>query len=364
MGTVFRSEGDVTTVIPAPEWISPSHVLDCGNSGTTMRLVAGMIASRPITATLIGDASLTRRPMKRVAEPLRLMGAIIEGDTAPLTIFGNHLNGIDYSLPVASAQIKSAILLASLRASGATTVCEPVKSRDHTERMLTGVGVELRQQDRTVSMRGGQSFDGFEFTVPGDISSAAFFFVASALIPGNLTIANVGVNPSRTGILDVIDQCGIQTEIANLRAEAGEPIANIELQFGKLKKPFEIDAELVPRLIDEIPILAVLATQCEGRSEVRGAKELRVKESDRIQSIADGIRAMGGDIEEYDDGFAIIGPTPLRAARIDSRQDHRIAMAFAIAGLIADGTTEILGVDCVMTSYPNFMREIERVCEF
>lgn len=346
---------------PAREWRQPDSALDCGNSGTTMRLLAGLVASRDLDVTMIGDASLSRRPMKRIAEPLRLMGATVEGDTPPLHIRGGQLHGIDYVSPVASGQIKSCILLAGLRASGRTTVREPSLSRDHTERMLKATGVRI-ETGEVVSLEGGQQPHGFELTVPADISSTAFFLVAASILKGaELTVNDLSVNPSRTGILDVLEQCGIPFGLFEERLELGEPVADLEMRAPKALKPFEIGGALVPRLIDEIPVLAVLATQCEGTSVVRDAREMRVKETDRIEVVAAGLRAMGAQVETFDDGFAITGPTKLKAARIEASHDHRIAMTFAIAGLIADGTTQIDGAESIATSYPDFTKDLMRL---
>ena len=350
-------------------WVSPKDELYCGNSGTTMRLLSGLIASRPITATLTGDASLSRRPMKRIAEPLRLMGAEIEGDTPPLLIHGGELEGISYDSPVASAQIKSCVLLAGLRARGSTKISEPSLSRDHTERMLSALGVPVEEGTEAggrpyARIEGGAVVQPFEITVPGDISSAAFVLVAASLLPGSdLLLRDVGVNPSRTGILDVLLEAGVDVQVMNSRSELGEPVADLGVSAPAGLKPFEISGALVPRLIDEIPVLAVLATQCEGTSVIRDARELRVKESDRIELIASGLRAMGAAVETFEDGFAVTGKTSLRGATIESHLDHRIGMAFAIAGLIAEGTTTIEGADAIATSFPNFESELRRLTE-
>lgn len=348
-------------LIPTGEWQQPHMPLDCGNSGTTMRLLSGLLASRPLDCTMIGDASLSRRPMKRIAEPLRLMGATVEGDTPPLRIVGGQLKGIDYVSPVASAQVKSCVLLAGLRAEGRTSVREPNPSRDHTERMLRATGVKIETGD-VISLEGGQTPHGFELTVPADISSAAFFLIAAAVLPGAyLSVQDLSVNPSRTGIFDVLEQCGVPFSIQNERLELGEPVADVEIRGRRSLLPFEISGPLVPRLIDEIPVLAVLATQCEGTSIVRDAREMRVKETDRIEVVAAGLRAMGASVETFEDGFAITGPTPLKAARIEASHDHRIAMTFAIAGSIAEGTTVIDGAESIATSYPEFMNDLMRL---
>ncbi len=345
------------------EWHTPEGVLDCGNSGTTMRLLSGLIASRPLTATLAGDASLSRRPMGRIAEPLRLMGARVEGDRPPITIHGGGLRGIRYATPVASAQIKSCILLAGLRAEGTTTVEEETLTRDHTERMLAACGVSLdRHRDgerHVVSVHGGQTVQPFDFAVPADISSAAFFMVAAALLPAaRLTLEDVGVNPARTGILDVLDQAGVKWFAEAHRDQMGEPVADLTIHDGGDLRPFEIGGGLVPRLIDEIPVLAVLATQCDGVSVIRDAQELRVKESDRIERVAEGLRAMGARVETREDGMEIEGPVQLRGATIQTDGDHRIGMAFAVAGLIAQGETVVEGSEAIQTSFPTFAEDL------
>jgi 3-phosphoshikimate 1-carboxyvinyltransferase len=312
---------DATTfrLIPAQEWQNPIQALDCGNSGTTMRLLSGLIASRPITATLVGDASLSKRPMKRIATPLELMGAKIEGDRAPITIRGGALQGIDYVSPVASAQVKSCTLLAGLRASGTTSVTEPELSRDHTERMLTGLGVQLHREGTKISLHGGQVPHGFDFDVPGDISSAAFFMVAAAVLSGSqIEITDLSVNPSRTGILDVFDQAGVPYSVTQETERLNEPVANITVGTAVKLNAFVIEGAMIPRLIDEIPVLAVLATQCEGTTIIRDAKELRVKESDRIETVAVALRNMGATVETYEDGMAITGPVRLTGTTVEA----------------------------------------------
>ena len=349
-------------LIPTDEWTQPAEVLDCGNSGTTIRLLSGLIASRPLKVTMIGDASLSKRPMKRIAEPLRLMGAQFEGDTPPVTIQGGQLQAIAYSTPVASAQIKSAVLFAALKANGTTSVTELSLSRDHTERMLSAIGINVERNDLTVSILGGQQASGFEFNVPADISSAAFLMVLAALLNGSLVTAkDLAVNPTRAGIIEVFQQIGVPFELTNERVVLNEEIADVTVGTAPILRPFTIAGDLVPRLIDEIPILAVLATQCEGTSTIRGAKELRVKESDRIAVMADGLIRMGAKVEIFEDGMAITGPTPLSGIQVDSHLDHRIAMSFAIAGCIASGTTEVQGAESIRTSFPSFESELYRL---
>lgn len=352
---------------PAAEWSSPGDPVDCGNSGTTMRLLSGLIASRPIEAVLTGDESLSKRPMSRIAEPLRQMGAEIKGDFAPLHIVGGALKGIEHRSSVASAQVKSCLLLAGARAQGETWVIEPSLSRDHTERLLDALGVNLLHRAETegnvVGIRGGSRWPGFEFTVPADISSAAFPLVAASLLPGsNITLLDVGINPTRTGILDALASAGIRVAVSHERQELGEPLADLTLHSDGPKTAFAISGSMVPRLVDEVPALAILATQCDGVSRFTDIGELRVKESNRISAVANGLRAMGAKVESGEDFLEISGPTPLQGATVDSLGDHRIAMAFAIAGLAADGKTTIRGAESITTSYPGFERDIWGLC--
>lgn len=360
------------------EWVSPTEVrisaiekwpdtpveLDCGNSGTTMRLLAGILAGRQgISATLTGDSSLSKRPMRRIADPLNLMGGKVEGETPPLQITGRELHAIDYESPIASAQVKSAVLLAGLHAHGTTSVTEPSRSRDHTERMLAALGVELGRLPNKAVVAGGQSWNNFQFRVPGDISSAAFFMVAAAIKPGSeVTLLNVGVNPTRTGILDVFDQVGVDWSLEELEPMLGEPVANITVRGTASLKPFFIAGELVPRLIDEIPVLCVLATQCAGGSIIRDATELRVKETDRIEVMYEVLRAMGGRIVPTADGMIVIGPDQLTGTSIDSVGDHRIGMSFAVAAGIAEWQTTILNAQAIQSSYPTFAEHYHQLC--
>ncbi len=371
MGLEYQAEGDSEIRLkPARDWRVPPGELDCGNSGTTMRLLAGLIASRPIQATLAGDESLSRRPMARIAEPLRRMGAQVEGDMPPLRIGGSpSLRGIEHCSSVASAQVKSCVLLAGLRAQGETWVLEPAQSRDHTERMLRSLGVPVLARPlkptahvEAVGVLGGSRIPGFDFEVPGDISSAAFWMVAAAIVSGSqVTLKQVGVNPTRTGILDVFGQAGIVLKAWTGRNELGEPVADLSVGASVGGRAFLIEGPLVPRLVDEIPVLAVLATQLPGVSRIRDASELRVKESDRIAKVADGLRAMGARVETVEDGMDVEGPAALRGAVIDCDKDHRIAMAFAIAGLVAEGETVIGGAEAIATSYPSFEDDLQRL---
>ncbi|MHB1127194.1 MAG: 3-phosphoshikimate 1-carboxyvinyltransferase [Bacillota bacterium] len=337
----------------------PEDNLDAGNSGTTMRLLLGILAGHNIYATITGDASLRRRPMGRVALPLREMGARILGrnnDTlAPLAIRGGSLQPIHYRTPVASAQLKSAVLLAGLFAEGTTSVTEPSRSRDHTERMLRYFGAPVREDGLTVAVDGLARLEGRNVQVPGDISSAAFFLVAASIVPGSqITITNVGVNPTRTGIIDALQAMGARIELENVREQSGEPVADLVVRYAPLKGT-EIGGEIIPRLIDEIPVLAVAAAVAEGETVITGAAELRVKESDRLAALVTELGRMGAKISALPDGLIIQGDGGLTGAACSTYDDHRMAMAMAVAGLAAKGTTKILDAGCVSVSYPNFM---------
>jgi len=340
-------------------WREAAGVLDCGGSGTTMRLLAGLLAGQPFLSILTGNAALSRRPMERVAVPLRRMGATVlgrqDGKLPPLVIRGGALRGIDYVMPVASAQVKSSILLAGLYADGATTVHEPAPSRDHSERMLRTLGVTVHSHGTTITVEPPVlPLAPLDMAVPGDISSAAFLLVAACLVPGSdVTVTGCGVNPTRTGILDVLQRMGARVERQEQPAAGSEPVAAVRARTSPLHAA-TVGGDEIPRLIDEAPILAVAATQAQGVTVVRDAAELRVKESDRIAALAGELRKLGAHVEEMDDGFAIEGPTPLTGAPVDSRRDHRLAMALAVAGLIADGETVISNADCIADSYPGF----------
>ncbi len=339
--------------------------IDCGNAGTGMRLLAGLLAGQNFSSELFGDASLSSRPMGRITVPLGLMGANIEtrGEKpgcAPLFIHAARLQPITYEMPVASAQVKSAVLLAGMFADGETTVTQPAETRDHTEQMLASFHVTTRREGNAISIRGGQTPKACDFTVPGDISSAAFWLVAAAALPGSrLLIKDVGLNPTRTAILKVLSRMGAHmTEIVH--QSNGEAIGNIEIHGAALTGT-TIFIHEVPNLIDEIPVIAVAAALANGTTIIRNAKELRVKETDRITTTVNGLRAMGADVDEYEDGMEIHGGKPLRAAVIDSFGDHRIAMAFAIAGLFAEGETIIQNTECVNTSYPGFSHHLDAI---
>jgi len=343
---------------------SPQTILDAGNSGTTIRLLSGILAGHAFTSVITGDDSLRKRPMKRIIEPLEKMGARIEstpGFLAPLTIHGTRLCPIEYVLPIASAQVKSCILLAGLLAEGNTSVTEPAQSRDHTERMLPCFGVDVLKEGLKVEVRGRASLKATEIDVPGDISSAAFLMVAAALLSeAKLTLVNIGMNPTRVGILEVLRAMGCSIQEKNIQMVNHEPRADLVVESGILSGT-EIAGDLIPKVIDEIPILAIAATQAKGKTVVRDAKELRVKESDRITAVAQNLNAMGVKIEVFEDGFAIEGPQKLRGAVIESFHDHRIAMAFAIAGLIAEGKTVIRNAECAEISYPGFYEMIKGI---
>ena len=336
----------------------PTRVLNASNSGTTMRLLLGILSGLPFFSVLTGDASLRRRPMGRITGPLRQMGAQIwgrqEGSLAPLAVRGGNINALQYTLPVASAQVKSAILLAGLFAEGETMVTEPLSSRDHTERMLKLFGARLEITGNTIRIRGKQRLEGQRVIVPGDISSAAFLLVAGATVPGSdITVTEVGINPTRSGILEVLKQMGAELTIFNQREVSGEPVADIRVKYSPLKG-ISISGELIPRLIDEIPVLAVAGAVAEGRTVVRDAAELKVKESNRIAVIIKELRKFNVAIEELSDGLVVYGGRPLQAAFCRSHKDHRIAMAMTVAGFLASGQTVIEDADCVAVSFPGF----------
>lgn len=359
---VSESPQELVIEATAP-WFNPDTPADCGNSGTTMRLLTGVFASREgIEVTLTGDASLTKRPMRRAIDPLIKMGADIEGDTAPLRIVGKPLIGITYDCPIASAQLKSCLLLAGVRAEGETIVTEPTQSRDHTERMLQSLGAKIKTNGLTTTVSRSDPWPGFDFAVPADISSAAFWMVAAAIAGrAPVTLREVGFNPTRTGILNVFRQAGIRVDIDELPERMGEPVANLTIHPTASPQAFKIDESLVPRLIDEVPVLAVLASQCVGTTTIRDIGDLRNKESDRIAATAAGLTQMGAQVEVGDDWITIHGPNRLFGAELDANHDHRIAMAFAVAGLVADGSTEIRGAGTIRTSYPNFEEHLDEL---
>ena len=336
----------------------PDDVIDCGNSGTTIRLLSGLLAAQSFFSVLTGDQYLRKRPMKRVIKPLSTMGARIwgrvQGELPPLAIWGSPLQATRYDSPIASAQIKSAVLLAGLYAEGETSVFEPHPSRDHTERMLSSFGAEVRPRQGGVTIVGRPTLKGREILVPGDISSAAFFMVAGLVVPGSeLLIRNVGINPTRNGILEVLRSMGGSLETLNERDAAGEPVADILATSSRLRG-VEIGGSMIPRLIDEIPVLSVAAACAEGTTVIRDAAELRVKETDRIAAVAVELRKLGGLVEEFEDGMAVTGVEQLGGGRVDSHGDHRIAMSMAVAALTARAPVKINDIGCTKTSFPNF----------
>ncbi|TGE37726.1 3-phosphoshikimate 1-carboxyvinyltransferase [Desulfosporosinus fructosivorans] len=348
-------------------WTEPTDVLDAGNSGTTSRLMLGVLAGSPFTVTMTGDASLRSRPMRRVTDPLKLMGAQIMGrlggNLFPLTMSGGQLQGQTFRTTVASAQVKSAIILAGLRASGVTTVEEPALSRDHTERMLRGFGVEVLSEKTAVSVHGGGLLTGQDVSVPGDISSAAFFLVLGSLAgSGEIILPNVGVNPTRTGILDALITMGADIELIDVLEICGEPRATLRVRPAKLRG-IEIGGDMIPRLIDEIPILAVAACLAEGETVIRDAAELRVKESDRISTVVEGLNALGAKVEELPDGLRIHGQPSLRGGQASSLGDHRLAMAWAIAGMLSKEGVSVEDMAAADVSYPDFMAVIKKVAQ-
>jgi len=343
----------------------PKVVLDAGNSGTTMRLLSGILAGQTFTSTLTGDSSLQKRPMKRIMEPLRKMGAEIHGrddEYAPLTIAGKILSSATHTLKVASAQVKSCLLLAGMYAQGETCVIEPFKSRDHTERMLSHIGATISIKENSVAIEGFPRLAAAKIYVPGDISSAAFFTAAALLFPDSeLLIRDLGVNTTRTGLIDVLTQMGADIGYSNKLTHNYEPIADLTVRSSQLTG-MTISGAIIPRIIDELPVLAVLATQARGVTIIKDAAELRVKETDRIRAIVTNLRRMGALVDEAPDGMIIQGEQKLHGAEIESFGDHRIAMAFSIAGLIAEGETVIRDTNCVDISFPGFFQKLEDLC--
>jgi 3-phosphoshikimate 1-carboxyvinyltransferase len=343
---------------------APARELDAGNSGSTMRMLAGILAAQPFRSKLGGDASLSRRPMKRIAEPLTRMGARIqmrEGGLPPLEIEGAKLSPIHYDLPVASAQVKTAVLLAGLFAEGATEVREPAPTRDHTEIALEQMGAMVGRHGKTIRVTGRARLEGRKLYVPGDISSAAFFVAAGLMVPGSeLTLEHVGLNPTRTAWLDLLSGMGGRVKVMEARMLNGELMGDLRVEQSALRGG-EIPRERVPALIDELPVLAVLGTQTENGLRFHGAEELRVKESDRIAAVAGNLRRMGAQVEEFPDGLSTAGRQKLRGAEIETCGDHRIAMAFAVAGLVAEGKTTLRDADAVRISFPGFFDTLEQV---
>ena len=348
----------------------PEEILDCGNSGTTMRLMLGLLVGRKgLHFVLNGDSSLRKRPMRRVSNPLKLMGGKIngrsDGNLAPLSVFGKRLHGAVIGTPVASAQVKSAIILAALSADGGTSVIEPARSRDHTERMLKAFGANIEvggEMSRHIKVWPGSILKSQSLIVPGDISSAAFWLVAGTLVPNSdLTIKNVGLNPTRTGILEIMEQMGADFQLLNLRDVAGEPVGDIHVTQAKNLKAFKLDGNIMPRLVDEVPILTVAACFCEGVSQITGASELRVKETDRLSVMARQLTKMGAKIEEHDDGLTIHGGNQLKGCDLDSETDHRVAMSLAIASIMSSGDSTMIRSEAAAVSYPDFWDDLKRL---
>lgn len=344
-------------------WEEPREVLYTGNSGTTTRLMLGILAGTKLHTIMTGDASIGKRPMRRVVDPLRQMGAQIAGrdggQFTPVAIQGTDLSAIDYTMPVASAQVKSAILLAGLRAKGTTIVRESEVSRDHTERMLRQFGAKVEARDGVVSFEGGQKLKGTHVSVPGDISSAAFFLVAGTIAQeSEVVLKNVGVNETRAGIIDVLQAMGADMDVVLNDTQAAEPTATITVRTSNLKGT-TIEGGIIPRLIDEIPVLALLATQAQGKTVIKDAEELKVKETDRITAVVTELKKLGADIEATDDGMIINGPTKLHGASLQSYGDHRIGMMAAVAALITDGPITLDDAGCIAVSYPEFFEHID-----
>lgn len=381
LGVVIEMPEPGTVIVEGNRGVftAPSGDIDCGNSGTTMRLMAGLLSPQKFPCRMTGDPSLSKRPMRRVIDPLQEMGARLhaegEKQCPPLVVEGGPLEGITYRLPVASAQVKSAVLLAGLFANGRTTVIETTRSRDHTERMFEYYLIKLHREDvwegsspvgrklkeTRITVEGGQVPESRDFHVPGDISSAAFWLVAAAAQPGSrLLVKDVGLNPTRTGIIDVLIRMGARIREVVETSAHGEPSGTIDIKGSRLHGT-EIRGAEIPNVIDEIPIIAVAAALAEGRTVIRDASELRVKETDRIAAVAENLRAMGVEVEEFPDGMAITGGKPLKGAKMNSFGDHRIAMAFAIAGLFASGETVIEDTACVQTSYPGFAETLKKI---
>lgn len=367
LGVKIDVDGTNVTIESAgmEAWQEPSEVLYTGNSGTTTRLMLGILAGSNVHSVMTGDASIGKRPMRRVIDPLRQMGAHItgraDGQYTPLAIQGTTLQAIDYQMPVASAQVKSAILLAGLRAQGTTVVRETEISRDHTERMLRQFGAQLTVEEGVISFEGGQTLLGTHVSVPGDISSAAFFLVAGAICQDSkVVLENVGINPTRDGVIEVLRNMGASMTVVPNEDDQFEPTATITIETSTLKGTI-IEGDIIPRLIDEIPILALLATQAHGTTIIKDAEELKVKETDRITAVVDELQKLGARIEATEDGMVIEGPTPLQGASLQTYGDHRIGMMGAVAALITNGAVTFDDAECIAVSYPSFFEHVEAV---
>ncbi|HOK56506.1 MAG TPA: 3-phosphoshikimate 1-carboxyvinyltransferase [bacterium] len=346
-------------VINGCEFKEPEDILNCGNSGTTIRLLSGILSAKPLYTVLTGDSSLRKRPMDRIIKPLTMMEAEIYGrgnnKYAPLTIIGKNLKGIKYKMEIPSAQVKSCIILATLFANGESIIEESYQTRDHTERMLEYFGGEIEKRGNKIIVKGNQKLKGKEIYIPGDFSSACYFIAGTILVPdSNLIIKNVGLNPTRTGFLNVIERMGGNFEILRKEEISGEPVGDVKIMYSEKLKGTEILPEEVPNIIDEIPLIAVLGSVAEGKTIVRGAKELRVKESDRIKSISTELKKLGAKIEEKEDGFILEGVKRLKGTKVNSWNDHRIAMSLVIASFITEGDIVIENSECVDISFPEF----------
>ncbi|MCM8818829.1 MAG: 3-phosphoshikimate 1-carboxyvinyltransferase [Candidatus Omnitrophica bacterium] len=365
IGTKIEEREDIV-IVEGSKLKEPEDILDCGNSGTTIRLLSGVLSGHPFYSVLTGDSSLKNRPMDRIIKPLKMMGGEIYGRDSnkfpPLTIIGKKLKGINFKMEIASAQVKSCIILATLFADGYTEIEEPYQTRDHTERMLKYFGGEIEKNGSKIIVKGNQKLKGKKIFVPGDFSSSAYFIAASLVIPDSeILIKNVGLNSTRIGFLKVIERMGGKFEILNKKEISGEPIGDIKIYYSEKLKGVEVFPEEVPNIIDEIPLIAVLGSIAEGKTIIKGAKELRVKESDRIKSITTELKKLSADIEEKEDGFIVKGVKKLKASKVNSWQDHRIAMSLVIASFVAEGKTIIENVECVDISFPEFFDKFRQL---
>lgn len=369
LGVAIEQHQQEVTITGRENFVAPNEPLDCGNSGSTIRMLAGLLASEDLSAVLVGDESLSTRPMTRIIEPLQLMGASFEanGGKPPLRVNGTKSpTPITYKLPVASAQVKSAILFAALKTEGLTRVVETSLSRDHTERLFNGFGVPVVSEDLTVSLNGPARFKAGQIRIPGDVSSAAFFVAAAMLLnDSDLTTSGVGLNPTRAKYLSVLSSWGANIEVTESPAEKNEPVGAVRVRGREHTTPLDHDRVLnkpiIPSVIDELPLLAVVGSQVEGGIEIRDANELRHKESDRLKATAHNLKAMGATVEELPDGLRVDGPVQLHGAEIESFGDHRIAMAFSVAALVADSPSEIHGASCVNISFPEFFSLLDSI---
>ncbi|HYK74732.1 MAG TPA: 3-phosphoshikimate 1-carboxyvinyltransferase [Pseudoneobacillus sp.] len=367
LGVKIEEKDDILT-IEGKGWNhlqEPINLLNVGNSGTTIRLMLGLLSGRPFHFTFVGDDSIAKRPMRRVINPLGEMGAKIDGrnngEYTPLSLRGGNLKPITYFMPVASAQVKSAIILAAIQADGLTQIVEHAKTRDHTERMIRYFGGEIQTDGLSISIQGPQTLYGREIHVPGDISSAAFFLVAGAIVPeSNIVLKNVGLNPTRKGIVDVLEKMGANISISSNQEESFEPTGDLIIQSSQLKGTV-IEGDLIPRLIDEIPIIALLATQAKGQTIIKDAEELKVKETNRIDTVVNELSKLGADIKATDDGMVIHGPTKLRGGKVSSHGDHRIGMMLAVASLICEEEVQLENPEAIAVSYPHFFLDLAQL---